>query len=287
MTTTYYSNQIASIEKEIADLQKKIADEAKKEYDCQNRISSIERSITRYTSMSSLQSKQRDIQNQNKKIIDCKKKQAGYQKKIADKTKTLRQRKIDLQKEEKREQEKRMREEKTFQDKLQKDIQQQKSILNTLVEQNYSAKLQNEMSHVEDKQYDFFISHASEDKENFVKALAEGLTEEGCKVWYDNFVLKIGDSLRESIDRGLANSKYGIVVISPYFLKKRWPAYELNGMVAREMNGHKVILPIWHKVTKDEVLQYSPTLADKLALNTAIHSMKEIIEQLKTFVISE
>lgn len=286
MTTTYYMNQISSIEKEIANLQKKIADEVKKEYDCQNRINTIERSITKNTSMSSLQSKQRDIQNQNKKIIDSKKRQAEYQKKIADKTKTLNQRKIDLQKQEKREQEERMREEKAFQDKLQRDIQQQKSILDTLVEQNYSAKSQ-EIADIDNKQYDFFISHASEDKEDFVKALAEGLTEEGCKVWYDNFILKIGDSLRESIDRGLANSKYGIVVISPYFLKKKWPAYELDGMVAREMNGHKVILPIWHKVTKDEILQYSPTLADKLALNTAIHSMKEIIEQLKSFVIIE
>lgn len=286
MTTTYYMNQISSIEKEIANLQKKIADEVKKEYDCQNRINTIERSITKNTSMSSLQSKQRDIQNQNKKIIDSKKRQAEYQKKIADKTKTLNQRKIDLQKQEKREQEERMREEKAFQDKLQRDMQQQKSILDTLVEQNYSAKSQ-EIADIDNKQYDFFISHASEDKEDFVKALAEGLTEEGCKVWYDNFILKIGDSLRESIDRGLANSKYGIVVISPYFLKKKWPAYELDGMVAREMNGHKVILPIWHKVTKDEILQYSPTLADKLALNTAIHSMKEIIEQLKSFVIIE
>lgn len=286
MTTTYYMNQISSIEKEIANLQKKIADEVKKEYDCQNRINTIERSITKNTSMSSLQSKQRDIQNQNKKIIDSKKRQAEYQKKIADKTKTLNQRKIDLQKQEKREHEERMREEKAFQDKLQRDIQQQKSILDTLVEQNYSAKSQ-EIADIDNKQYDFFISHASEDKEDFVKALADGLTEEGCKVWYDNFVLKIGDSLRESIDKGLANSKYGIVVISPYFLKKKWPAYELDGMVAREMNGHKVILPIWHKVTKDEILQYSPTLADKLALNTAIHSMKEIIEQLKSFVIIE
>ena len=89
MTTTYYLNQIASIEKEIADLQKKIADEATREYDCQLRINTIERSITRNISMSSLQSRQRDIQNQNKKIIDCKKRQAEYQGKIAAKCAVL------------------------------------------------------------------------------------------------------------------------------------------------------------------------------------------------------
>ena len=90
----------------------------------------------------------------------------------------------------------------------------------------------------------------------------------------------MGDSLRKNIDYGLSNSRYGIVIISPSFVKKNWPEYELNGMVAREMNGHKVILPIWHKISKDEVLQFSPTLADKLALNTSIHTIDDIVEQL-------
>ena len=47
------------------------------------------------------------------------------------------------------------------------------------------------------------------------------------------------------------------------------------------MNGHKVVLPIWHKVTKNEVINYSPSLADKLALNTSIHTIKEIVTSLK------
>ena len=87
--------------------------------------------------------------------------------------------------------------------------------------------------------------------------------------------------LRKKIDNGLAKSKYGIVIISPWFVKKNWPEYELNGMVAKEMNGHKVILPIWHKITKDEVLKFSPTLADKMALNTSIHSIGDIVNSLK------
>jgi len=52
-------------------------------------------------------------------------------------------------------------------------------------------------------------------------------------------------------------------------------------MVAREMNVHKVILPIWHKITKDEVLKFSPTLADKMALNTSIHTIDDIVASLK------
>lgn len=111
--------------------------------------------------------------------------------------------------------------------------------------------------------YDVFISHASEDKESFVRPLAERLRTEYLEVWYDEFSLRLGDSLRQSIDRGLARSRYGVVVLSPAFLAKKWPQRELNGLTAREMVGDdRVILPIWHGVTKEDVLNYSPPLAD-------------------------
>lgn len=116
--------------------------------------------------------------------------------------------------------------------------------------------------------YDVFISHASEDKESFVKELATTLKQLGFWVWYDEFTLEIGDSLRRSIDRGLAGSRYGIVVLSPSFFGKNWPQYELDGLTAREMQGKKVILPIWHGITRQEILHYSPSLADKLAANS-------------------
>ena len=80
----------------------------------------------------------------------------------------------------------------------------------------------------------------------------------------------VGDSLREAIDRGLATSRFGIVVISPSFFEKRWTQRELNGLVAREMaEDRHLILPIWHNVDHKEVLQYSPPLADLLALSSA------------------
>ena len=128
--------------------------------------------------------------------------------------------------------------------------------------------------------YDAFIAHAGEDKETLVRPLAEALIQKDLRIWYDEFELKVGDSLRQSIDKGLVNSRYGIVVISRSFFSKNWPQYELNALVAREIEGHKVILPIWHEVGKEEVLAYSPPLADKVALNTKSMSVAELVEAL-------
>jgi len=129
--------------------------------------------------------------------------------------------------------------------------------------------------------YDAFISHASEDKQEFVRPLAEKLTELGLKIWYDEFALKVGDSLRGSIDRGLVNSRYGIVVLSKDFFSKNWPQYELDGLTAREIDGRKVVLPIWYGISKKDVLRYSPPLADKIAIDGSKKTIAEIAAELK------
>jgi hypothetical protein len=128
--------------------------------------------------------------------------------------------------------------------------------------------------------YDAFICHASEDKDDLVRPLAEKLEDMGFDIWYDEFELRVGDSLRESIDKGLAVSAYGIVVLSKAFFAKNWPQYELNGLVAREIEGEKVVLPIWHNITKQDVLENSPPLADKIALVSPDKSIDEIAEGL-------
>jgi hypothetical protein len=117
------------------------------------------------------------------------------------------------------------------------------------------------------KQYDVFISHATDDKDAIVRPLAHALREEGLDVWYDEFELRVGSSLRRNIDTGLANSRFGAVVLSEAFFNKGWTNYELDGLVTRDVasGGGQIILPIWHRVTKDEVLRYSPSLADKVA----------------------
>ena len=128
--------------------------------------------------------------------------------------------------------------------------------------------------------HDVFICHASEDKDAFVRPLAEALRSHHVEVWYDEFALDVGDSLREAIDRGLAASRYGIVVLSPSFFRKRWPKRELNGLVAREMAEDRgMILPVWHRVDRDEVVAFSPPLADLRAAVSA-EGLSAVVEQL-------
>ena len=118
------------------------------------------------------------------------------------------------------------------------------------------------------KLWDFFISHVSEDKEEIARPLAEGLNSRGLMVWYVDYSLKLGSGLRESIDYGLARSRFGIVIVSSHFLEKNWPQEELNELAAREVNGKKVVLPVWHKVGFRQVFEYSPVLADRVAIST-------------------
>jgi len=133
-------------------------------------------------------------------------------------------------------------------------------------------------------EWDIFISHASEDKDSFVRPLARALSACGLKVWLDEFTLTVGDSLRRSIDRGLAGSRFGIVVISPDFLRKEWPQRELDGLAAREADGLKVILPVWHNISREQILAYSPTLADRVAASSdrgLEHVVSELLRAIK------
>lgn len=128
-------------------------------------------------------------------------------------------------------------------------------------------------NHIENKisaiEYDLFISHASEDKDAFVRPLAKALKQKGLNVWYDEFTLKLGDSLRESIDRGLSSSKYGLVILSHNFFAKDWPQRELNALFSVMKSGERRILPIWHELTAEGVKKYSPMLSDILAAKSS------------------
>ena len=125
-------------------------------------------------------------------------------------------------------------------------------------------------------EFDVFISHAAEAR----TSLARELRSAGLRVWFDEFEFGLEDSLNEKINDGLSRSRYGVVVISPTFFRKHWTQFEMNGFVARQTTGERVILPIWHRITKNEIIEYAPPLADIVALNSLIQSLQEIVGEI-------
>ncbi len=289
MSISWTRSDIERTQKEIETLQRQIADENKKESDSSERILRVKSSISSSTTASSLKSKNSDIERYEKDKYSYQKKRADLSRKVSEKTGQLHKLEQKLFAEQQKEQKKfqdnlernRKDEQRKFQDELNKlrndETQKQNRFLNQVRVNQDKEELEETYA---EKFYDVFISHASEDKDDFVRPLAEKLTEAGVSVWYDEFQLKIGDKLRRSIDKGLANSRFGIVVFSPDFFQKNWTQYELDGLVQKEMTGKKAILPLWHKVSKDEVMKYSPSLADTVALNTAMFTIEELVEKL-------
>ena len=120
----------------------------------------------------------------------------------------------------------------------------------------------------ENKRWDFFIAHASQDASEIAKPLSDALNAKGPMSWYADYSLKAGDKIGPLIDFGLARSRFGIVILSKQFLGLRWPQNELNDLAVRGVDGKKVILPVWHKVGFRDVYDSSPILADRVAIST-------------------
>jgi hypothetical protein len=259
-------------QRELEQLHKKQADEARKEAGLSEKITKARSSISRTSSATTVKGKLADIARYERDLVHIQKKKADLAKKIGTTMTKLGKSQQRVAEEQRRSQK-----------RLLDDLRRQQDEFRHVQERHVGKAVElvsREPSLLATRQHHAFISHASEDKDDVVRPLAEKLVQAGFDIWYDEQQLTVGDSLRRSIDRGLAAARFGIVVLSPSFFAKNWPQYELDGLVAKEMEGDKVILPLWHKVSKNEVLRYSPSLADKLALNTATHTLDELVEQL-------
>jgi hypothetical protein len=112
------------------------------------------------------------------------------------------------------------------------------------------------------------------------------LRQQRVEVWYDEFSLRVGDSIRRAIDRGLAQSRFGIVILSKAFFDKEWPQYELDGLTEREMAAQGVIiLPVWHGIAHADILRYSPTLAGRKAVTSP--RMADIVREVLAVIRPE
>lgn len=270
---------VNQLNKDIATLEKKMADLVRKEADKTKKIGATQKSITKNTSASMLRTKTRQIEGYQNDLAKVLTDKADINKKIADKRKKLSDATIKLQKEEAT----RVKSLAKEQEKVYATYEKQISDLTRQVTEQSMLASSQENVFISDgtEEFDVFLSHAAEDKESFCDEFSNILQEKyGLKVWYDSVSIKWGDSIRAEIDKGLKKSKFGVVILSRNYIKKYWTNYELEALFQIESNGGKIILPIWHDITKKEIQDFSPTLAGKLAMNTGIMTPDEIAEKL-------
>lgn len=165
-----------------------------------------------------------------------------------------------------------------FDEKLNYEI---KNVINRIIKNERTQQVIS--SNSSSKEYDVFISHASEDKKPFVEELATALKEAGIKTWYDVDQISWGEDIRKSIDKGLINSRFCIVILSKNFFDKYWAGtYELDAIFQKTALTRKIlILPIWHNITLDEIGQYNLMLPSIKALNSSSDTLEEIVRAMK------
>ncbi|MDY3332562.1 MAG: TIR domain-containing protein [Gallibacter sp.] len=272
MLVKQYQRQLNSIEKNIADLETKRAAEDKKVALNESKASKV--TISKSASQAMVKSKLRQISQYQDNANKARAKSADYSKKIGEKQKKRNEVSQKLQKAELELKKKETKEAQKMQRMYEARIKEIEGATISKAE-SINKAVSSEIV------YDVFISYAHEDKESFVNELVDELMKQGISVWYDDMETAWGSSLREEMDRGLRLSKFGIVVLSPSYIAdgKYWTKQELNGLFQMESIESGRILPIWHHLTKKEVANYSPMIADRKAMTTAILTPREIAEE--------
>lgn len=279
MSADQTRREINQLDNEIASLEKKRADLEQKEADRTRKINDVQKSITKNTSAPVLSSKSRQIQGFQNEIAKYSKDKADVTKKLADKRKKRAEKSVKLQNEEAADKKKEEKAQKTIQQGYARRI----SELSIQLHHQTTVALQQRIpAEIGSEEYDVSISHAWEDKEAFVDEFVAELSALDINVWYDKQQIAWGDSMRAKIDKGLAKSKFGVAVISPNYIAdgKYWTKAELDGLFQLESVNGKMLLPIWHNITKKEVMEYSPIVAGRLAMTTTSMTPKEIADEL-------
>lgn len=129
------------------------------------------------------------------------------------------------------------------------------------------------------EKYDLFLCHAWDDRKGAAKELCDKLIAKGVSVWFSEKDLTLGSTMLREIDKGLAKSRAGIVLVTPAFLKR----VENEGVADKELSALLAkdrLVPIVHNTTYDELRDVSPLLGSRSGLDTNEDSMDEIASKL-------
>ena len=147
------------------------------------------------------------------------------------------------------------------------------------------------MSNNQTSMYDVFISHANKDKADIVEHLYRSLDKLGIEIFYDKESLEWGDKWKDRILEGTRKAEFAIIVISENFFDREWTEIELKEFLSRQnRDGQKLILPIVHNISNDDLRKKYPFVADIQAIDSREYSCDEIalmfanqlIKRLKT-----
>lgn len=298
MSLSIDRSTVARIQKDINDLQRKQADEMKKVAQATKNMNSAMSAASRASSVTTAKSYMNTAEREAKNLQSAQDKAARCSTDISRKMDELsraqlrvangeekerrdqaaandRQRKIDnaARKRLQSDNETLFRDLASIKAQLTAAIEAQAGSIRPFVVENAEGR---------DSPYDFFISHASADKADFVDGLASKAISAGLDVWYDQNAIVWGDSIRQKIDDGLRRSYFGVVVLSPSFFDRAWTQYELDAIIQRDLSGSGRLLPIWHRLSQDDVAKHAPSLAGRLALPTSSYSTDQIVSELVT-----
>ena len=282
MSVTQQQRNVNTLDNDIANLEKKKAVADKESAELQAKINSAQKNIARTKSDSLRNSKIRQINTWERDKSNKLKDSADISKKIADKRNKRNDAYLKLQKEQEKEQKMLKRNHDKTIESLKKSYESRiDHFMNNTIPNNIHKK-EKSMENHDEEMFDVFISHAHEDKASFVDDFVKELKGLNIKAWYDNDTISWGDSMRERIDEGLKKSTFGIVILSPEYIAegKYWTKTELNGLFQLESINGKTLLPIWHGLTKKDVMNYSPLIANKKAMSTAWMMPNEIADEL-------
>lgn len=132
--------------------------------------------------------------------------------------------------------------------------------------------------------HDVFISYAHENQK-IAMEMEDKLSKSGLDVWIDELKLTIGDRISEEIGKAIEESKYGVIILSKHYLINQWPREELKLLFNLQIStGQKIILPIWHGISNEEIKESFPFLIDIKALSTEKMAIDDIVQEICTVV---